>query len=157
MEKNCHLASPVNLRVPYHASLQPRLLRKTVTLESKLVFVSVSMENHFACHFCLLTILAAYLRLVIARRGYYKTDVHITCSATWQKYPTLDNLINLPDQICNSPHYQPYNSYNVSSENLVWDQLIIPKIYFFLYSNHLSGWYCIDIVRRNSVLVTHVS
>lgn len=72
MEKNCHLASPVNLRVPYHASLQPRLLRKTVTLESKLVFVSAFMENHFACHFCLLTILAAYLRLVIAQRGCYK-------------------------------------------------------------------------------------
>ena len=27
----------------------------------------------------------------------------------------------------------------------------------FHYSHHLSGWYCIDIVRRNSVLVTHGS
>ena len=27
----------------------------------------------------------------------------------------------------------------------------------FLYSHHLSGWYFIDIVRRNSVLVTHGS
>ena len=34
----------------------------------------------------------------------------------------------LPDQICNSPYRQPYNSYNVSSENLVLDQLIIPKL-----------------------------
>ena len=27
----------------------------------------------------------------------------------------------------------------------------------FLYSHHLSVWYCIDIVRRNSLLVTHGS
>ena len=29
-----------------------------------------------------------------------------------------------------------------------------PLIYNFLYSHFLSAWYCIDIVRRNSVLVT---
>ena len=28
-------------------------------------------------------------------------------------------------------YYQPYNSYNVSSDNLVLDQLIIPKLIFF--------------------------
>ena len=37
----------------------------------------------------------------------------------------------LPDQICNSPYCQLYNSYNVSSENLILDQLIIPKLIFF--------------------------
>ena len=63
----------------------------------------------------------------------------------------------LPDQICNSPHCQPYNSYNVISENFVLDQLIISKLIFFLYSHYLSVWFCIDIVRRNSVLVTHGS
>ena len=31
-----------------------------------------------------------------------------------------------------------------------------PQIVFFLYSHHLSGLYCIDIVRRNSVLVMGV-
>ena len=31
----------------------------------------------------------------------------------------------------NSPYSQPYNSYNVSSENLVLDQLTIPKLIFF--------------------------
>ena len=31
-----------------------------------------------------------------------------------------------------------------------------PQIDIFLYSHHLSGWYCIDIVRRNSVLVMGV-
>ena len=30
-----------------------------------------------------------------------------------------------------------------------------PLIDIFLYSHHLSAWYCVDIVRRNSVLVTH--
>ena len=41
----------------------------------------------------------------------------------------------------------------VSVENLVLDQLIIPFIDIFLYSHYLSACYCIDIVRRNSVLV----
>ena len=35
-----------------------------------------------------------------------------------------------PDKICNSSYCQPYNSYSVSSENLVLDQLIIPKLVF---------------------------
>ena len=32
-----------------------------------------------------------------------------------------------------------------------------PIIDIFLYSHHLSAWYCIDVARRNSVLVTHGS
>ena len=36
----------------------------------------------------------------------------------------------LPDQICNSPCRQPYNSY-VSLENLVLDQVVIPKLILF--------------------------
>ena len=39
--------------------------------------------------------------------------------------------LQLPAQICNSSYCQPYNSCNVSSENLVLDQLIIPKLIFF--------------------------
>ena len=46
-----------------------------------------------------------------------------------------------------------YDQYN-DQENLVLDQLIIPKLMFSLF---LSSWYCIDIVRRNSVLVNHGS
>ena len=57
-----------------------------------------------------------------------------------------------------SPYCQPYNSFDVSSENLVLDQLIIPKFIFFLtLITYLINWYCIDIVRKNSVLVTHRS
>ena len=51
-------------------------------------------------------------------------------------------ILLLPDKICNSPYYQPYNSYNVSSENLVLDQQIIPKlIFFFIFISYL-----VDIV-----------
>ena len=46
--------------------------------------------------------------------------------------------LQLPDQTFNSPYCQPYNSYNVSSDNLVLDQLIIPKlIFFFILITHL--------------------
>ena len=50
--------------------------------------------------------------------------------------------LQLPDQICNSHYCQPYNSYNVSSENLVLDQLTIPKLKFFF----LLNTYLVDIV-----------
>ena len=32
-----------------------------------------------------------------------------------------------------------------------------PIIDIFLYYHHLSAWYCIDIVGRNSILITHGS
>ena len=39
--------------------------------------------------------------------------------------------------MCNSPNCQQYNSYNVSSQNFVLDQLIIPKLilFFILITN----------------------
>ena len=48
----------------------------------------------------------------------------------------------LPDQICNSPCRQPYNSYNVSLENLVLDQVVIPKLILFF----ILITYLVDIV-----------
>ena len=55
--------------------------------------------------------------------------------------------------MCNSPYRQTYNSYDVSSENLALDQLIIPElIFFFILITHV-----VDIVTRNSVLVSHGS
>ena len=50
----------------------------------------------------------------------------------------LTNL--LPDQVCNYPQCQQYNTYNVSSDNLLLDQLIIPKLIFILMT------YLLDIV-----------
>ena len=35
------------------------------------------------------------------------------------------------DLICNFPYCLPYNSYDVSLENLVLEQLIIPLLIFF--------------------------
>ena len=55
---------------------------------------------------------------------------------------TLLLTLKLLDQICNSPYCQPYNSYNVSSEDSVLDQLIIPKLIFFF----VLITYLIDIV-----------
>ena len=54
-------------------------------------------------------------------------------------------------RIYNSLYCQPYNSYKVSSENLVVDQLLIPKLIFVF----ILITFLVDIVRRNSVLVTH--
>ena len=48
----------------------------------------------------------------------------------------------VPDQIFNSSYCQPYNSYNISSENLILDQLIIPKLIFFF----ILITYLVDIV-----------
>ena len=49
---------------------------------------------------------------------------------------TTPLTLKLPDQLCNSPYFQPYNSYNFSSENLVLDQLIILKLIFILVCSH---------------------
>ena len=40
-------------------------------------------------------------------------------------------VLNSHDLISNSPYYLPYSFGDVSSENLVLDQLIIPKLIFF--------------------------
>ena len=47
-----------------------------------------------------------------------------------------------PDQMFNSPYCQPYNSYNVSLENFVLDQVIILKFIFFF----ILITYLVDIV-----------
>ena len=69
---------------------------------------------------------------------------------TPQKWVIVESSLTLwlPDQICHSPYSQPYNSH-VSSENLVLDQLIIPKlICFFILIIYLVDivlilyWYC---------------
>ena len=45
---------------------------------------------------------------------------------------TLSSTLSLPwSQFSGSPYCLPYNSYDVSSESLVLDQLMIPKLIFF--------------------------
>ena len=48
-------------------------------------------------------------------------------------------LFNTQDLISNSPYCLPYTSCDVSLENLVLDQLIIPLIKIFLYSHNFSA------------------
>ena len=101
------------------------------------------------------------IRLLVNKQNKWKTRITNKSIQIWIHNSntflgtTISLTLCLPDQICNSPYFQPYNSYNVRSENLVLDQPIIPKLIFFFH--HLSGWYCIDIVRGNSILVTHGS
>ena len=63
-----------------------------------------------------------------------RSCLHKPLHLKWYSNLPLTYLtLQLPDQICNSPYRQPYNSYNVSSENLVFDQPIIPKLLVFFF------------------------
>ena len=63
----------------------------------------------------------------------------------WTSQTTLSSK-SLNDLISNSPYCLPYSSCDVSLENLVLDQTNNSLMKIFLYSHHLSAWYCIDIV-----------
>ena len=62
--------------------------------------------------------------------GSYKVEVLTIVSLSHFPVDDVDTNITLwlSDQICTSPYCQPYNSHDVSSENLVLDQPIIPKL-----------------------------
>ena len=60
------------------------------------------------------------------------------------------------DLFSNSPYCLPYNSHEVSLENVVLDQLIIPSGYFSLFPSivcFILYWYC----REKLCLITHGS
>ena len=66
------------------------------------------------------------------------TDIPVSVSLHRKLYLHTMLTLSLPDQICNSPYCRPYNSYNVSSENLVLDQPNYPQIdIFFILITHL--------------------
>ena len=68
------------------------------------------------------------------------------------------STLYLPDQICNSPYCQPYNSYDVRSENLVLDQLIIPKlIFFFILITYLFDIVLIAALAERSPIIIQYS
>ena len=72
-------------------------------------------------------------------------ESHMSKMKSWLgKYDKRDIIGQIISQItfCSSPCCQQYNSYDVSSENLVLDQLIIPKLIFFF----LLIPYLVDIV-----------
>ena len=77
-------------------------------------------ETHLAApHVPLFSVYHILTSLMI----YYWTDP--------QQHRAYLITLQLPDQICNSPYCQPYNFHNVSVENLVLDELIIPKLILF--------------------------
>ena len=62
---------------------------------------------------------------------------------------------SLPDVISNHPYCLPYSSFDVSLDNLVLDQIKFPKLIFFSFLSTCLLVIVFDIVRRNSVSVTH--
>ena len=69
----------------------------------------------------------------------------------WEKvfspFHPQDLISNSPYWLCCTIHLMLGEFCIGSTDN--------PSIDICLYSHHLSAWYCIDIVRRNSVLVNH--
>ena len=99
------------------------------------------MTYKMAMGFNFLSACACYLGLIIGLLLGYATSavkwIYALAGGMFI-YIALVDMVNtmflltlkLPDKICNSPKCQPYNSCNVSSEKLVLDQLVIPKLIF---------------------------
>ena len=70
---------------------------------------------------------------LVSDQFLYYPDLHKWFSSIAVRKNEIQVTFNslTPDQICNSLYCQSYNSYNVSSENLVLDQLTTPKLIFF--------------------------
>ena len=100
------------------------------------IYFSFHFVLYFFLSFVCLILLLQYL-LLFCYFGLYSIIQIILNNNIFQAVLRRGELLifllalKLPDQICHSPYCQPYNSYNVSSENLVLDQLIIPKLIFY--------------------------
>ena len=73
---------------------------------------------------------------------WVKIILNLNFTLLYKKWNGVENaaVFNLltPRSNRNFPYCQPYNSYNDSSENLVLDQLFIPKlIFFFIFITYL--------------------
>ena len=100
------------------------------------IYFSFHFVLYFFLSFVCLILLLQYL-LLFCYFGLYSIIQIILNNNIFQLVLRRDKLLifllalKLPDQICHSPYCQPYNSYNVSSENLVLDRLIITKLIFY--------------------------
>ena len=122
-------------------TVNPCCLNKTVSAFAKLkVSCYFSVCMYFCCRAVYMTII--YKSHQIATQKDCRKHCAFRVRTRHTPFSTKTLLVILP-----------YNSNDVSFENLVSDQLIIPLIDIFLYSHDLSARQCIDIVRRNSVLV----
>ena len=61
--------------------------------------------------------------------------------------PLIDIFLNFLSLVCSVLYWY-------CKEKFSPDQPVIPWLIFFLISYHLSAQYCIDIVRRNSLLIS---
>ena len=96
---------------------------------------------------------------------------HIFCDLLWYRPMTKWNLLVFHDKKarCCGPFLTPKISLvillivsHIVLVMFLWRIIGSTKnplfvINIFLYSRYLSAWYCFDLVRRNSVLVTHRS
>lgn len=62
----------------------------------------------------------------------------------WYRYFKCCSPFHSQLFIINSPFCLPHSSYDVSLENLILDQLIVPLLIFLFFSDHLCAWYCTD-------------
>ena len=67
------------------------------------------------------------ITIVVGVKKFSSESVWLMCCIDSR----MHTLLTLPDQNFHSPYCQSCNSYDVSSDNLVLDQLIIPKLIFF--------------------------
>ena len=86
-------------------------------------------------------------------KGQWNIGKNLHANHTWITHKaSLDYFL-----VRNSPYCLPYHSYGVWFWEFGFGSTYNPVIDIFLNSQHLSAWYCIDIARRNFVLVTHGS
>ena len=108
----CH--SPVSLRVSYIFTYETKNAENWITCFLTLKFPDQICNSPFVTHF------------------KFNFGLNIIQNWRWQKN-CWNMFLNLKSVIhfLISPYCQPCNSYDVSLQNLVLDQLIIPKLIFF--------------------------
>ena len=95
---------------------------------------------------------SALLHLAEEKRYSYFSSTEAHCRAHPMFYWTLKFLSKISLVILLTVWHAflwcQFGEFGIGSTNN-------PPIDVFLYSHHYYAWYCIDIVRRNSLLVTH--
>ena len=127
---------------------------KHVDLSFASVYIPARYINHYNMPFCVMCFVkdsrnfcgqmfSLQESISVCYRKYLFTWLtpwpDYCCIFSWSKFqpfsaPVLYHTtwpFHSQDLISSSPYYLPYNSYDVSSENLVLDQLIIPWLTFF--------------------------
>ena len=124
----------------FPASVIPNITNQSGHLTYQLISEKNQIHTGNLTH-CKQTLQLIQFYLVKIMRGNRKIS--------WHNSSFPSSPFNTQDLSNNSPYCLPYSSCGVIVLRWWW--------WYFLYSRHLSAWYCIDILQRNSVLVTHGS